>query len=113
MRRRERWSAAAARTRLALAMCALQLCSRTAVGTGVGERLSYGRLHELRTYPPHLPVQRLALLLSGDGGWGSPLDAIASRLSEKGTLVAGIDVRDLFSSYACDPHDVAPCSTLT
>jgi type IV secretory pathway VirJ component len=96
-----------------VAIGALQLCSCTAVDTGVAERLSYGRFHEVRIYPPHPPVQHLALLLSGDGGWGSPLDAIASRLSDQGTLVAGIDVRDLFSSYARDPQScVSPGAEL-
>jgi type IV secretory pathway VirJ component len=94
-------------------MGALQLCSCTAVDTGVAERLSYGRFHEVRIYPQHPPVLRLALLLSGDGGWGGPLPEIARRLSDEGTLVAGIDVRDLFSSYMRDPQScVSPGADL-
>ncbi|HEY6824578.1 MAG TPA: AcvB/VirJ family lysyl-phosphatidylglycerol hydrolase, partial [Steroidobacteraceae bacterium] len=55
--------------------------------------------HELRIYRPQTPAQQLALLLSGDGGWGAPVAEIATRLSAEGTLVAGIDVRDLFARY--------------
>jgi len=84
-------------------MCVLQLCSCTAVDTGVGERLSYGPFHAVRIYSQP-GAQYLALLLSGDEGWGSPLDAIASRLSSQRTLVAGIDVHDLLSSYARSPQ---------
>jgi type IV secretory pathway VirJ component len=94
-------------------MGALALCSCTAVDTGVAECLSYDRFQEVRIYPPHPPVLRVALLLSGDGGWGGPLPEIARRLSDQGTLVAGIDVRDLFSSYARDPQScVSPGADL-
>jgi hypothetical protein len=55
-------------------MCALHLCSCTEVDTGVGERLSYGPFHGVRFYSQP-GAQHLALLLSGDGGWGSPLVA--------------------------------------
>ncbi|MBV8146668.1 MAG: type IV secretion system protein VirJ, partial [Gammaproteobacteria bacterium] len=89
-----------------MALGALQLCACTATGSGVTERVSYGRYEALRIYRPPLPAQHLALLLSGDGGWGSPLDAIASRLAAEGTLVAGIDVRDLFATYE---HDGGSC----
>jgi type IV secretory pathway VirJ component len=77
------------------------------------ERLSYGPFHVVRIYRPQPPVEHLALLLSGDGGWGPPLDAIASRLSAQGTLVAGVDVRDLFSSFERNlPHCVSPSTDL-
>ncbi|HYX74256.1 MAG TPA: AcvB/VirJ family lysyl-phosphatidylglycerol hydrolase [Steroidobacteraceae bacterium] len=72
------------------------------------EQLSYGAFHELRIYLPHPPAQHLALLLSGDGGWGAPLHEIAARLSSEGTLVAGIDVRDLFARYE---HDAQHCAS--
>jgi type IV secretory pathway VirJ component len=68
------------------------------------EHLSYGPFRAVRIYRPQPPIAHLALLLSGDGGWGAPLDAIASRLSGQGTLVAGIDVRDLFSIYMHSPQ---------
>jgi type IV secretory pathway VirJ component len=77
------------------------------------ERLSYGPFHAVRIYRAQPPVEHLVLLLSGDGGWGAPLDAIASRLSAQGTLVAGIDVRDLFASLERDPQRcVSPADDL-
>jgi type IV secretory pathway VirJ component len=80
---------------------------------GPSDRLTHRPFNELRIYRPHPPVQHLALLLSGDGGWGGPLPEIARRLSDEGTLVAGIDVRDLFSSYARDPQScVSPGADL-
>ncbi len=66
------------------------------------ERVSYGPFHALRIYRPQPPIEHLALLLSGDGGWGSPVDVIASRLRAQRTLVVGIDVRELFRSYERD-----------
>ena len=85
---------------------ALMLCVWLSACTPMSpaERLSYGPFHTVRIYRAQPPVEHLALLLSGDGGWGSPLDAIASRLSAQGTLVAGIDVRDLFASFERDPQ---------
>ncbi len=90
------------------------LCACTRMdSTGITERLSYGSFHELRIYRPQPPGQHLALLLSGDGGWGAPLPAIAQRLSAQGTLVAGIDVRDLFARFERDPHEcVSPGADL-
>jgi type IV secretory pathway VirJ component len=67
------------------------------------EQLSHGRFEQLRIYRPSGTAQRLALLLSGDGGWGSGLGAVAQRLSSTGTLVAGIDSRAFLESLAHDP----------
>ena len=47
----------------------------------------------LRLFQPPGPAHHLVLLLSGDGGWGPGVDAIAQRLASRGTVVAGIDVR--------------------
>jgi type IV secretory pathway VirJ component len=90
------------------------LCACTPVEwTPPTERVSYGAFREVRVYRPPPPIGHLVLLLSGDGGWGSPLDAIATRLSAQSTLVAGIDVRDLFSSYLRDPRScVSPGADL-
>jgi type IV secretory pathway VirJ component len=67
------------------------------------EELSYGRFEQVRIYRPTGTAQRLALLLSGDGGWTSALGALARRLTSTGTLVAGIDSRAFLSSLAHDP----------
>ncbi len=94
--------AAVAGTWLLCSLCACTDMERI----GPSEWLSYGSFHELRIYRPQSPVRHLALLLSGDGGWGAPLPEIARRLSAEGTLVAGIDVRDLFARFE---RDSRPC----
>jgi type IV secretory pathway VirJ component len=66
------------------------------------EQLSHGRFEHLRIYRPAGTAQRLALLLSGDGGWSSALGALAQRLTTTGTLVAGVDSRALLASLARD-----------
>jgi len=97
----------------ALLLCSLLFACTEMESSGPSDRLSYGPFSELRIYRTQLPAQHLALLLSGDGGWGGPLPEIARRLSDAGTLVAGIYVRDLFSSYTRDPQScVSPGADL-
>jgi type IV secretory pathway VirJ component len=67
------------------------------------EVTSFGRFHELHLYLPPGPPQRLALLLSGDRGWSYHIASIARQLATDGTLVAGVDVRDLLASFSSDP----------
>jgi len=93
---------------LALPAATLLLCACTEwAHDRPAEELSYGPFHELLIYLPQPPAQHLALLLSGDGGWGAPLPEIAARLRAEGTLVAGVDVRDLFTRYEHDDQDCA------
>ncbi len=81
--------------------------------TGPSERVSFGPFHEVRIYRPMLSAPHLALLLSGDGGWGGPVEQVARRLTAEGTLVAGIDVRDLFARYEQAPQTcVSPAEDL-
>ena len=98
--------------RLLLLAAVLSAC--TSMDTaGISEWLSYGPFHGVRIYRPSLPAQHLVLLLSGDGGWGAPLPEIARRLSAQGTLVAGIDVRDLFAVFSRDRAScVSPATDL-
>ncbi len=86
------------------------LCHCGAFGEpGAPERISYGQFSQLRIYPPPGAPQHLALLLSGDGGWGSDLDSIAQRLALRGSLVAGIDVQDWLAVLATLPTScIAP-----
>jgi type IV secretory pathway VirJ component len=79
----------------------LPYCSYLSFGST--ERLSHGRFEHLRIYRPPGNTQRLALLLSGDGGWSPTLGALAQRLASTGTLVAGVDSRALLASLARDP----------
>jgi type IV secretory pathway VirJ component len=67
------------------------------------ERLSHGRFEQVRIYRPLAQAQHLALVLSGDGGWTSGLSALAGRLRTSGTLVAGIDGRQLLESLRTGP----------
>jgi type IV secretory pathway VirJ component len=73
--------------------CALLLCQCTESGKPP-QLLRHGQFARLRIYQPRSPAGQLVLLLSGDGGWGRGPDQIAARLAARGTLVAGIDVRD-------------------
>ena len=63
------------------------------------EYASFGRFQELRIYRPVRRPRHLALLLSGDGGWGEGLSSIARRLAASGTLTVGIDSRILLEGY--------------
>jgi len=90
-------------------MLCMWLCACTPMPPA--ERIAYGPFQAVRIYRAQPPVEHLALLLSGDGGWGAPLDAIASRLTAQGTLVAGVDVRDLFSSLERNPQHCVSLST--
>jgi type IV secretory pathway VirJ component len=81
----------------ALWMCigVLLLCQCGAPGRGMHhDVIAYGAFARLRIYRPQGPIRHVAVLLSGDGGWGAPLDAIASGLAGRGSLVAGIDTRE-------------------
>lgn len=81
---------------------ALLLCIATLLACGCSafdratpsEVIAHGAFAHLRIYRPRGPIRHLALVISGDGGWGSPVDAIASGLAARGTLVAGIDARE-------------------
>ena len=69
--------------------------------SAAAELLAHARFVRLHIYRPQDGARRLALLLSGDGGWGSMLGSIAQRLTLGGTLVAGIDSRQ---SHAAAPR---------
>jgi type IV secretory pathway VirJ component len=88
------WCAGAIR---ALSLCAgvLLLCHCGAFDDGPHpEVISHGQFPHVRLYRPPAAQGDLVLLLSGDGGWGSPLDSIAERFMGRGIVVAGIDVRE-------------------
>ncbi len=89
---------------------AVLLCHCSAPGSGVHpEVISHGQFAHLHLYRSAPAVRRLALLLSGDGGWDSGSDAIARQLALQGTLVAGIDVREWLATLEqAAPSCVAP-----
>lgn len=99
----------------AVAICCTALLSDcSSVDSGApSEVLSHGRFASVRVYRPAGAVRRVALLLSGDGGWSRDLGAIAYKLSGEGTLTAGIDLPPLFTNLARDPAScVSPYADL-
>ena len=73
----------------------LLLCQCSAAGPAVHpDVIAHGAFGHLRIYRPQGPIRHLAVLLSGDGGWGTPAEAIASGLAARGSLVAGVDARE-------------------
>lgn len=87
---------------LCLAIAGVIACSR---GFSGGETLSHGRFHDVHVYKPKSEVRHFAIFLSGDGGWGDGLGAIAKSLAAQGTLVAGVDTSDLFEELESDGGD--------
>lgn len=82
---------------VALLLVALGLCPGA-----WAETLSHGRFKHVEIFRPPGEVKHFALLMSGDGGWNSRLAKIAGTLASDGTLVAGIDTPELFSSLEKD-----------
>jgi type IV secretory pathway VirJ component len=66
------------------------------------ETLSHGRFKHVEIFRPQGEVKHFALLMSGDGGWGSRLATIATALASDGTLVAGVDTPELFADLEKD-----------
>ncbi|MDB6045552.1 MAG: putative AcvB-related protein [Gammaproteobacteria bacterium] len=98
--------------RIASILSALALLCMLAIGTtgcsktfSQTETLTHGRFRDVHIYRPKGEVRHFAILLSGDGGWGSTLGSIADSLAATGTLVAGVDVADLFESLEKDGGD--------
>ncbi len=73
-------------------MCALLLSQCTA--DREAERFARAPFGTVRIYLPQGRAQSLALLVSGDGGWGTGIASIAQELSGTDTLVAGVDGRE-------------------
>jgi len=92
-------STAVQRVRLGALACALVVLCGCADSSPPSEEVSFGRFQHLRIYRPPGAPRHLALLLSGDGGWGAGLGSIARRLASSGTLTAGIDSRVLLEGY--------------
>jgi type IV secretory pathway VirJ component len=82
-----------------LAIAGVIACSKAFRG---GETLSHGRFHDVHVYKPKTEVRHFAIFLSGDGGWGDGLGAMAKSLAAQGTLVAGVDTSDLFDELEKD-----------
>jgi type IV secretory pathway VirJ component len=75
------------------------LGTRHAAGAEV---LSHGRFKHVEIFRPQGEVKHFALLMSGDGGWGSKLAKLGEALASDGTLVAGVDTSELFADLEKD-----------
>ena len=94
-------------TRAAAAgVCALLLCQCASLEYAAQPQLLSHGPFDVYVYRPQGAARNLVVFLSGDGGWGSELGAIAQRLTMSGALVAGINVRRLLAEYRLDS---APC----
>ncbi len=77
---------------LLLLLCAAAMCQCGADGDDpASEQFTRAPFGVVRVYRPQGEVRSLALLVSGDGGWGGGSGAIAHDLAGQDTLVAGID----------------------
>jgi type IV secretory pathway VirJ component len=95
---------------LCVSVGAVLLCHCSAPGGGVHQEvISHGQFAHLHIYRTEAAPRRLAVLLSGDGGWDSGSDAIAKKLALQGTLVGGINVREWLATLEqAAPSCVAP-----
>jgi type IV secretory pathway VirJ component len=87
------------------ALAALLLLPQCALIEHAGhpQLISAGPFSSIHVYQPSGPPQRLALVLSGDGGWSYNIGSIARQLATHDTLVAGIDTREWLAHLASLP----------
>ena len=76
-----------ARGAVALALC---VCASLATAAPL-EKLAFGRFGEVAVYRPSEAPERVAIFLSGDGGWRKGVLEMAAALAEQNTLVLGVD----------------------
>jgi type IV secretory pathway VirJ component len=88
--------------------CAAVLIAASFGSAYAADKFSFGRFGETIVYTP-VVVQHVALLFSDDNGWNATSDAMARTLSERGILVAGIDLRH-YAAELAKPRD--KCSYL-
>jgi type IV secretory pathway VirJ component len=65
----------------------------TAAGAAPAEVFTDGRFGEVSVYRGGAEPRDVVLFLSGDGGWNLGVISMAERLTDKGAVVAGIDIR--------------------
>jgi type IV secretory pathway VirJ component len=58
-----------------------------------GETVNFGRFGEMSIYRGSAQPRDVVLFLSGDGGWNLGVISMARRLTDKGAVVVGIDIR--------------------
>jgi type IV secretory pathway VirJ component len=61
-------------------------------GTYAQDSIQYANFGYITIYKPKIDPDELVLFISGDGGWKSGVTDMASKLSERGAMVAGINI---------------------
>jgi type IV secretory pathway VirJ component len=74
-------------------VAAALLCTSGAAMSVPTEAITYGRFGEVSIYRGGAAPRDVVLFLSGDGGWNLGVISMARRLTGKGAVVAGIDIR--------------------
>ncbi len=75
------------------------------------DTLTYGRFGEVTVYRGDAEPRDVVLFASGDGGWNLGVIAMAQRLTSKGAVVAGIDIRHYLAQLENSPDQcVSPAA---
>ncbi len=88
---------------LAVACAAPMFQCSAGAGDAAPERFAHAPFDTVRVYRPHGEARHLAVLISGDGGWGAGIGSIAQDLAGQDTIVAGIDGAQFLRSLARSP----------
>ena len=108
----QQWPGRPARLMVVVLAC---ICAASLPSCGGGEgyaapeRLAQPALGSVRLYRPPGEVRRIALLISGDGGWGAGMDTIARDLAAEESLVAGLDGAQFLSGLE---HGQGACASV-
>jgi type IV secretory pathway VirJ component len=84
---------------IALCVALVILTNALATAANAAEKFEFGRFGTATMYVPS-NVQHVALVFSDDRGWSATNDAMAQALTERGILVAGIDLRHYAAELA-------------
>jgi type IV secretory pathway VirJ component len=91
----------------------MALCACAVHGSDpASEQFARAPFGTVRLYRPHGPARHLALLISGDGGWGAAMGSIAQDLAGADTLVAGIDGAGFLHGLASGGECASPAQAL-
>ncbi len=97
---------------VAFLLCALA----SAAGRGeaaASDTISFGRFGEISVYRGSANPREVVLFLSGDGGWNLGVISMARHLSDKGAIVAGVDIRRYLEQLETAPQAcVSPAADL-
>jgi type IV secretory pathway VirJ component len=99
--------------RIALELAAISLCALGVAVAAPAEVFNQGRFGAVSIYRGDTEPRDVVLFLSGDGGWNLGVISMAERLTSKGALVAGIDIRHYLAQLEKSPEAcVSPADDL-